>query len=438
MSLTVSPSRIVEESGSPLVAAPDSWDRRPLGEVATILNGFAFKSKQFVSDGGKPLVRIRDIFKDSTAVGYVGEYDARYLVMPGDLLVGMDGDFNSARWRGPEALLNQRVCKITPDPEQLDLDFLTHVLPGYLQAIHDLTSSTTVTHLSSRDVALIPIPVPAIEEQCELARLFETSSSRQQSSSRHLATARRAIKRFRQAVLAAACSGRLTADLRGPSSNGASEIPEGWTLSTISELLEQGLFTDGDWVETKDQDPDGDVRLIQLADVGDGVFRDRSSRFLTSDKAGELRCTYLRPGDVLVARMPDPLGRACIFPAVDQPAVTAVDVCVLRPASDTVDPVWLAHAINSPTFRESMQAHVRGTTRQRISRKNLGLLTLAVPPRGEQEEIVQRVDQLLALADALTQRIDAASNQVERSSQAVLAKAFRGDLKTGGVDLLSS
>ncbi|ANO14592.1 hypothetical protein BAB77_12585 [Mycobacteroides abscessus] len=98
----------------------------------------------------------------------------------------------------------------------------------------------------------------------------------------------------------------------------------------LADLLSDGLFVDGDWVESKDQDPDGDVRLIQLADVGDGVFRDRSSRFLTSEKAKELRCTFLEPGDVLVARMPEPLGRACIFPGVGQPAVTAVDVCIIR------------------------------------------------------------------------------------------------------------
>src|SRR5215203_1159262 len=125
MSLTIPPARIVEESNSPLLRAPEGWPRRPLGEVATILNGFAFKSKQFVASGGVPLIRIRDIFKTETAVGFVGDYDERYLVCPGELLVGMDGDFNCARWAGPEGLLNQRVCKITPDPMVLDVEYLT-------------------------------------------------------------------------------------------------------------------------------------------------------------------------------------------------------------------------------------------------------------------------------------------------------------------------
>ncbi len=105
MSLTISPAQIVEASRSPLLAAPDSWPRRPLGEVATIVNGFAFKSKQFVPDGGRPLIRIRDIFNVATSVGYAGEYDDKYIVQPGQLIVGMDGDFNSALWQGPEALL---------------------------------------------------------------------------------------------------------------------------------------------------------------------------------------------------------------------------------------------------------------------------------------------------------------------------------------------
>jgi len=83
----------------------------------------------------------------------------------------------------------------------------------------------------------------------------------------------------------------------------------------LSEAIgEDSLFKDGDWVESKDQDPEGDVRLIQLADIGDGSFRNRSNRYLTNKKAIELGCTFLEKGDVLIARMPDPLGRACLFP----------------------------------------------------------------------------------------------------------------------------
>src|SRR5690242_19759632 len=101
---------------------------------------------------------------------------------------------------------------------------------------------------------------------------------------------------------------------------------------TLSQIIgKDGIFVDGDWVESKDQDPTGSVRLIQLADVGEGKFVNKSKRYLTIEKATELKCTFLKPGDVLVARMPDPIGRACIFPELGEQCVTVVDVCIIRP-----------------------------------------------------------------------------------------------------------
>lgn len=106
------------------------------------------------------------------------------------------------------------------------------------------------------------------------------------------------------------------------------------------------VFVDGDWIESKDQDPDGEVRLIQLADIGIGRFIDKSRRYLTADTARRLGCTFLEPGDVLIARMPDPIGRACIFPGVGQLAVTAVDVCIVRTDPDVLDSQYLVHFLN--------------------------------------------------------------------------------------------
>jgi len=200
---------------------------------------------------------------------------------------------------------------------------------------------------------------------------------------------------------------------------------------TLAELLEDGLFADGDWVETKDQDPDGDVRLIQLADVGDGFFRDRSSRFLTTAKAKELRCTFLAPGDILIARMPEPLGRACIFPGVGQPAVTAVDVCILRPNPARIRADWLVQAINSPDFREAMQQFVRGTTRQRISRRNLGTMALHVPAPPEQARLSRLVAALELKRSSGAAHIMAGRQAIERFQRAVLAAACSGRLTAG-------
>lgn len=180
------------------------------------------------------------------------------------------------------------------------------------------------------------------------------------------------------------------------------EIPSHWALTTVENTTRgSGFFCDGDWVESKDQDPDGDVRLIQLADVGDGLYRNRSSRFMTKNAATRLNCSYLKVGDILIARMPDPLGRCCRFPGDPKPAVTVVDVCILRPNVSFFDPDFLVVAINGPGFRRLVSDQATGTTRSRISRSNLGVLPIPLPPLAEQKRIVAKVDELMSLCHRL-------------------------------------
>src|SRR5690242_10296483 len=181
------------------------------------------------------------------------------------------------------------------------------------------------------------------------------------------------------------------------STSGHMLLPKGWRAVTLDGVLGNGgIFVDGDWVESKDQDPDGDVRLIQLADVGDGEYRDRSARFLTSQKANELSCTFLEPGDLLIARMPDPLGRACVFPGDRKRAVTVVDVAVVRPNNPGVNVHWLMYRINAPLFRHAVASMQSGSTRQRVSRKNLSKITFALPPRDAQDETVTEIEKMFS------------------------------------------
>lgn len=197
------------------------------------------------------------------------------------------------------------------------------------------------------------------------------------------------------------------------------DLPTGWEWATLEDLLGAGLFVDGDWVESKDQDPDGAVRLLQLADVGDGVFRDRSDRHLTAATARRLGCTYLESGDILVARMPEPLGRACRVPPLSGPAVTVVDVCVLRPTAGGVNPTWLMWAVNSPHFRRKVSELQSGSTRKRISRKNLASIHLPVPPREEQARIVAAIEEHLSRLDASARAIATARARLEQMAQKV-------------------
>jgi type I restriction enzyme S subunit len=149
---------------------------------------------------------------------------------------------------------------------------------------------------------------------------------------------------------------------------------------------------------------------------------------MTLQRAEELGCTFLQAGDVLIARMPDPLGRACIFSGLSQPAVTVVDVLVFRSGTDLVSPQWIMSAINATETRQKIIAQASGTTRQRISGGNLKRLPLPLPPQAEQKRIVAKLDTLNVKSARASTELARIETLVSRYKQAVLSKAFSGEL----------
>lgn len=145
-----------------------------VGDVADILSGYAFDSDGFnTSSKGMPVIRIRDVVRGHTETFYKGEYDKRYIVSNGDILIGMDGEFNLGVWNGGRALLNQRVCMINLKEEMLNKHFLKHFLPTELKKIEDKTPFVTVKHLSTKKLANIKIPLPSLEEQKRIAAILD-------------------------------------------------------------------------------------------------------------------------------------------------------------------------------------------------------------------------------------------------------------------------
>jgi type I restriction enzyme S subunit len=145
----------------------------------------------------------------STETGYDGDFDPTYLVEPGELVVGMDGDFRAALWRGPRALLNQRVCKLSPREEFYSPRLMIHAIPGYLDAINAKTSAITVKHLSSRTVEDIPLPLPPRSEQDRIAERLDVMLGDLDHAVVLLKRVEQNLKRYRASVLKAAVEGRL-------------------------------------------------------------------------------------------------------------------------------------------------------------------------------------------------------------------------------------
>ncbi|MDR6489137.1 type I restriction enzyme S subunit [Chryseobacterium vietnamense] len=205
-------------------------------------------------------------------------------------------------------------------------------------------------------------------------------------------------------------------------------LPKGWGEFNISALLDKNdIFSDGDWIESKDQDPNGDVRLIQLADIGINEFRDKSNRYLTSQKAEELKCTLLKKNDVLIARMPDPIGRSCVFP-LEGKFATVVDVAIVRINSKYINPRLLSFFINSIHIQNKIKDLSSGSTRLRISRKNLDTIKFPLPPLPEQERIVEKLDALFTQHEAMKKALERIPQLLKDFRQQVLTQATNGKL----------
>lgn len=194
-----------------------------------------------------------------------------------------------------------------------------------------------------------------------------------------------------------------------------------WVNCSLKDAVgERGIVTDGDWIIAENMDPNGDVRLLQLADIGVGEFLDRSRKFITAEKFEELKCTELLSDDVLVARMPDPIGRACLFRHNGQRSITAVDVSIIRTDNTLSIPKYLMYVLNSRITSDQIRRKITGTTRSRISRKNLETIEIPLPPLSEQRRIVEILDQ----ADALRKKRAEADKVAERILPALFYKMF--------------
>lgn len=204
---------------------------------------------------------------------------------------------------------------------------------------------------------------------------------------------------------------------------------EDWDFKPLSDLCE--VFTDGDWVESKDQSPQG-IRLVQTGNIGEGIFKNRSekARYISSETFDHLRCTEIIQGDCLVSRLPDPVGRACVLPATGERMITAVDCTIIRFKKEILIPQYFVYYSQSPEYLLAVASECTGTTRNRISRNNLGLTPIPVPPLPEQQRIVALLDEAfagLATAKANAERnLQNARAVFERHLQSVFCQYGEG------------
>lgn len=166
------------------------------------------------------------------------------------------------------------------------------------------------------------------------------------------------------------------------------------------------VFTDGDWIESKDQSNSG-IRLVQTGNIGEGMYIEKGERakYISEDTFSQLKCTEVFSGDILVSRLPDPVGRACIIPDKTERMITAVDCTICRIKSDILSREYLCFFMQSQAYYKQLANLITGTTRKRVSRKNLGNIDVKVVSSEKQQNIVSTLDKLQSIITHRKQQI---------------------------------
>jgi len=369
---------------------PNDWNSEQLGRFITLLTGAPFKSELFSSDEGIPLIRIRDLLRGFSETGYVGEYDDRYLVEAGDVLVGMDGDFHVVRWKGSRALLNQRVLKISAKPGLSDEGFLFFLVASAIGKIQDGISATTVKHLSTKDLQNLTAAIPPLPEQQKIAAILTAVDDKLDIIARQIEstqTLKRGLMQtlFSRGVGTQDTNGRWVPHTEFKDSE-LGKIPGGWDVVQIQAIAEviRGASP------RPQGDPryyGGDVPRLMGADVTrDGKWVTPRIDFLTQEGAKRSRpCTK---GTLTIICSGD----------VGIPSFLAVDACIHDGflALINVDELkanknYLYHVIYS--LKQKLDASAtHGGVFTNLTTGILKEFRLPLPPTNEQEKIALTLD----------------------------------------------
>lgn len=373
------------------------WPICKLSSVLRIQNGFAFDSKQFSPDGSLPLIRIRDLKNGaSTETNFNGEFDPRNLVRAGDFLIGMDGEFGCYEWRGPDALLNQRVCKLTDFAAGIEPRFLFYGINKYLKDIEDATTFTTVKHLSSKQIGDIGFPFPPLEEQRRIVSTldgaFAAIATATANTEKNLANARELFPSYLRHAGAGAISGRL--------------VRIGDCATVIS----------GQHIDAKDYNATGDGIGYLTGPSDFGETYPTVSKWTLVPKRTAL------PGDILITVKGSGVGSINMMGS-EELAISRQ----LMAVRSTRYPVELIYFALEAGF-DHFQSLANGTAIPGISRPDVLDFEFAVPDDGEIDQFMKRLNLVRESAAQLREKAKAQLARLTLLKQSILHRAFNGEL----------
>lgn len=434
---------------------PEGWCERTIEHLAEIRGGIQKQPMRTPKHNAFPYLRVANVLRGRLDLSQMermelfGDELATYRLQAGDLLI-VEGNGSlreigrSAIWSGEiaECVHQNHIIRVRPSATSSKfLDFYLNSAEGIEQVTTAAVTTSGLYSLSTRKVAGLRVPVAPLPEQHRIVEKVESLLADVNASRDRLSKVIPILKRFRQAVLAAACSGRLTEDWRdtfgGKSSNEGLidgepldcdllDLPSSWNWARMEQLAD---IRGGIQKQPKRAPKENAYPYLRVANVLRGRLSLDQIEFM--ELFGDELSTYrLEAGDLLIVEGNGSLteiGRSAVWSGAIKNCVHQNHI--IRVRSRSCSPQFLDFYWNSPIGTGQVAAAAVTTSGLfSLSTRKIAALPVPVPPLEEQAEIVRRVESLFALADAIEARLKAATARADKLPQAILSKAFRGEL----------
>lgn len=342
-----------------------------LTEVCAIQYGFPFDSSKFSENEGVPLIRIRDVVRGFSETYTTEVYKEEYLVHEGDLLIGMDGEFNIAKWGKIPALLNQRVCRLIPF-ENIDKGYLFYFMPTALKRIEDKTPFVTVKHLSAKELNNVKVPLPPMEEQQKIAAVLDKVSDlitkrRQQLEKLDLLVKARFVEMFGD-----------------PVSN-----PLDWEKVALSDLADVSIGPFGSLLHKEDYIWGGHP-LVNPSHIIDGKICPDDKLTISDKKYNELEPYHLKVNDVVMGRRGE-MGRCAVV--YDSGLLCGTGSLIIR-AKGFVTAYFLQKILSFPSFKKTIEDMAVGQTMPNLNVSIVANFQIIKPPLKMQNEYYNFIEKI--------------------------------------------
>ena len=351
---------------------------KKLIDICDIQYGYAFDSKCFTDDSCyPPLVRIRDVKRGYSETYYSGDYPKEYVLASGDLLVGMDGEFNIARWKCDGALLNQRVCKLIAK-KGTNEEYLRFAMTKALKEIERRTAFVTVKHLSAKELNKLQLSVPDLSEQNRVAKILSRLE-------KVIDLRRQELQKLDNFIKA-----RFVELFGNPIKN-----EKHWETFKLGECLKR--IDNGKSFTCDVQARTGECpAILKLSAVTYGDYRPEENKALLDEKQF-VESTEVHSGDLLFTRKntPELVGMAAYVYNTPNHLMMPDLIFRLVP-NERMTAIFLWQLINNREFRPVIQSIAGGSAKSmsNISKERLNNISVICPPINEQIRLNEMINQV--------------------------------------------